>query len=74
MVPSPLTSFCDGCTLKICSVYGCAQDRLRDVGIREGAQVEMLKNSDELIVRIESCRIGLRRDMAADVLAVPVSP
>ena len=60
--------------VKICSVYGCAQDRLRDIGIREGAHVEMLKNSRELILRIESCRIGLRRDMAADIFAIPLNP
>ncbi len=56
----------------ICSVHGCAEERLRDMGLREGAQVEVVQNSDKLIVRLAGCRIGLRRDMAADILATPV--
>ena len=71
MGPAPLTSFCDGCSLKVCLVSGCAEERLRDLGIREGAHVEVVRNSEELIVRIEGCRIGLRRDMATDILAIP---
>jgi len=71
MIPAPLTSFCDGCALKIYSVCGGAQERLRDMGIREGACVEMIKNSEDLIVRIEGCRIGLRRDMAVNIFAIP---
>ncbi len=73
MVPSPLTAFCDGCTLKVCFVDGCAQDRLRDVGIREGAHLEMIQNSDKIVVRIEGCRIGIRRDTARDILAIPLN-
>ncbi len=73
MVPSPLTAFCDGCTLKVCFVDGGAQDRLRDVGIREGAYLEMIQNSDKIVVRIEGCRIGIRRDTARDILAVPLN-
>lgn len=72
MVPAPLTAFCDGCPLKICSVHGCAEERLRDMGLREGAQVEVIQNSDKLIVRLAGCRIGLRRDVAADIFATPV--
>ena len=73
MTPAPLTTYRDGCALRIHSVCGYAQERLRDVGIREGVCVEMIRNSKELILRIDSCRIGLRRDMAVDVLAVPLS-
>ncbi|MCY4673877.1 MAG: FeoA family protein [Bacteroidetes bacterium] len=72
MPPAPLTTFCDGCPLMICSVHGCAEERLRDMGLREGARVEVVQNSDKLIVRLAGCRIGLRRDMAADILATPV--
>ncbi len=71
LAPAPLTAFCDGCPLKIHSVCGCAQDRLRDIGLREGAHIELIRNSEKLIVRIDGCRIGLRRDMAMDILAVP---
>lgn len=42
------------------------------MGLREGARVEVVQNSDKLIVRLAGCRIGLRRDMAADILATPV--
>ncbi len=73
MSPAPLTAFCDGCLLKIYSVCGGAQGRLREMGLREEAHVEVVKNSENVIVRIEGCRIGLRRDMASDILAVPMT-
>jgi len=73
MTPAPLTSFCDGCALKICSVCGLVQDRLREMGLREGACVEVVQNSEDLIVRLDGCRIGLRRDVAHNILAVPAS-
>ena len=73
MSPAPLTAFCDGCMLKIHAVCGGAQERLREMGLREGADVEIVKNSGDIIVRIEGCRIGLRCDMAVDVLAIPTS-
>lgn len=72
MVPAPLTAYRDGHVLKICSVYGVAQDRLRDLGLREGACVEMIKNSGDLILRLEGCRIGLRHDLALEILATPL--
>lgn len=50
---------------------GLVQDRLREMGLREGACVEVVKNSEDMIVRIDGCRIGLRRDVATDILAVP---
>ena len=55
-------------------MYGSAQKRLRDLGLREGAHVEMVKNSEKLIIRIDGCRIGLRRDTGADILATPIDP
>ncbi|MCY4159638.1 MAG: FeoA family protein [Bacteroidetes bacterium] len=74
MIPAPLTSYGDGCILVIRYVDGSAQERLRDIGIREGACVEMIKNSEGLIVRLEGSRIGLRRDMAEEIFATPLIP
>jgi len=73
MTPAPLTTYCDGCELKIYSVYGTLQKRLREMGLREGACVKMVKNSEDLIVRLDGCRIGLCRDTAANILAIPTS-
>lgn len=42
------------------------------MGLREGAQVEVIQNSDKLIVRLAGCRIGLRRDVAAEIYATPM--
>ncbi len=73
MNPAPLTSYCDGCEIRIFSVCGLRQERLREMGLREGVCIEMVKNSEDLIVRLDGCRIGLCRDAAADILAVPTS-
>jgi len=73
MIPAPLTTYCDGCLLKIHSVCGSSQKRLREMGLREGACVKMVKNSEDLIVRLDTCRIGLCRDTATNILAIPTS-
>jgi len=43
--------------------------RLRDLGLREGAQLSIVHNNDKLIVRVSGSRIGLRRELAMHVLA-----
>ena len=74
MPPAPLTSFADGADLVVSAVDGNAEHRLRDVGLREGAFVAVLQNTGDLIVRVAGSRIGLRREMAAHILATPIQP
>ncbi len=70
-VPAPLTSFTDGCDIVVYGISGEAAHRLRDVGLREGALVAVLQNTGNLIVRVAGCRIGLRRELAMQILATP---
>ena len=74
MPPAPLTSFADGADLVVNAVDGGAEHRLRDVGLREGAVIAVLQNTGNLIIRVAGCRIGLRREMAARILATPAQP
>ncbi len=54
-------------------VQGEAAERLRDVGVREGATIGMVKNAGDVIVQVAGCRVGLRQEMANNVLGTPVS-
>lgn len=42
--------------------------RLRDLGLREGARVTVLRDGDPLMVKIESARFGIGRAAAMNVL------
>ena len=50
------------------AVRGEAAGRLREMGVREGALVNMLRNRGDVIVQVEGCRLGLREEMAREVL------
>jgi Fe2+ transport system protein FeoA len=43
-------------------------ERLRDLGVREGAIVTVLRDSDPLIVKIDEARFGIGRSAAMNVL------
>lgn len=44
-------------------------DRLRELGIREGNPIHILRNEEALICTVESSRIVLRREIAQQVFA-----
>lgn len=69
--PAPLTSFMDGCDVVVQLIFGEAAHRLRDVGLREGALVAVVQNKGNLIVRIAGSRVGIRRELAMQILAAP---
>lgn len=69
--PAPLTSFMDGCDVVVQLIFGEAAHRLRDVGLREGALVAVVQNRGNLIVRIAGSRVGIRRELAMQILAAP---
>lgn len=48
---------------------GCREaDRLREMGVREGATVQVLRDGDPLMVRVEDARFGIGRQAAMQVL------
>ena len=66
---APLTSFRIGSTI-ILAFMGLDPEnaqRMRDLGLREGACVVILQNADNLIVGIADSRIGLRREIAMQI-------
>ncbi len=48
---------------------GCREaERLREMGLREGATVQVLRDGDPLMVRVEDARFGIGRQAAMQVL------
>ena len=76
MNPVPLSSCpcSDRTDVVVCAIAGKAEHKLRDIGVREGAALSVLKNSGDVIVRLAGCRIGLRREVASCVMVTPAKP
>ena len=55
------------CVLSFCGDE-CEAAKLRDLGVREGATVTVLRNSDPLLVRVDDARFGIGRAAAMNVL------
>jgi Fe2+ transport system protein FeoA len=49
---------------------GCEHEaaKLRDLGVREGATVTVLRDGDPLLVRVDNARFGIGRVAAQNVL------
>lgn len=43
-------------------------ERLRDLGVREGAIVTVLRDADPLIIKVDEARIGIGRSAAMSIL------
>lgn len=69
--PQPLTSFDAGVVVHLAffALGPAESQRLRDLGVREGNEIHVLKNEDALVVRVEASRIVLRREVAMNVFA-----
>ncbi len=56
----------------VCVTGVCGEDdqacRLRELGLREGARVTVVRHGDPLIVRVDDVRLGLGRVAANNVL------
>ena len=74
-VPQPLTSFSTGSVVRLAffSLSPSEEQRLRDLGIREGNEVSILKNEDSFVLRVEASRVALRKELAMAVFAVEES-
>ena len=67
------TSLCcgkSGQTLCVTNLCGDAAQagRLREMGLREGVNVTVLRHGDPLVVRVDGVRLGLGRSAATNVL------
>ena len=71
-MPAPLTSFLGGTYILLHAIGGEAAHRLRDVGLREGAMVAIVRNTGNIVVRVDGSRIGLRQEIAKQILGTPV--
>ena len=74
--PQPLSSFGQGDRVQLAffALPPAEEDRLRDLGIREGQPMQLLKNDDAVLIRIEESRIAVRLETARNVFvgACPV--
>jgi Fe2+ transport system protein FeoA len=66
------TSLCcghRGDALQITELVGSEHDaaRLRDLGVREGARVTILRDGDPLMIKVDNARFGLSRAAAINV-------
>lgn len=71
-LPQPLTSFMNGVVVQLAfmSMLPAEAARLRDLGIREGSRVQILRNHDCLVCGVEASRVVLRREVAQNVFGV----
>ena len=72
--PQPLTCFARGVWVKLAflAVAPSEAERLRDLGVREGCRVHVLRNAASVVCHVETARIVLRREVAMNVFATPV--
>ncbi len=70
-VPRPLTSFSAGVMVHLAffSLGVAESQRLRELGVREGNLIHVLKNDDTFVCAVESSRIALRKEVAMNVFA-----
>ena len=71
-LPQPLTAFAAGVVVQLVflSLLPAEAARLRELGIREGCPVHILRNHDSLVCGVESSRVVLRREVAQNVFGV----
>ncbi len=71
----PMTGFQSGARVRLesMSMDESEAQRLREMGLREGMQLAIIQNAQNLIVGVIAGRIGLRRDLARKILASNVS-
>ncbi len=68
---APLTCFARGQQVCIAcvAVEGDEAQRLRELGLREGACVRLMANAALCVVGLGACRIALRQEVAARLFA-----
>ena len=71
-LPPPLTSFANGVVVQLAflAVLPAEAARLRELGIREGNPIHILRNQESLICAVDASRVVLRKEVAQNVFAV----
>ncbi len=67
---APLSDFAVGYCLELDSIQQINGDdalRLQEMGFLEGAEVEILKSSDPMVLRLGETRLGMHRRLAAQI-------
>lgn len=59
--------------LEAMSMDAVEAQRLREMGLREGMQLAIIQNTQNLIVGVIAGRIGIRRDLARKLLATRIA-
>jgi Fe2+ transport system protein FeoA len=61
---------CSGQCAIVSRLVGCEKEaaRLRDLGLREGAIVTVVRDGDPLVVGVEDARFGIGRSAAMNIL------
>ncbi len=67
----PMTVYGNGTRVRLDAITlePVEAQRLREMGLREGASLSIIQNAQNLIVGVVACRIGLRRDLAGKLYA-----
>lgn len=73
--PAPLTSFAQGQDVRIewLGLDDAQAERLRDLGVREGCEACVMKNTEKCILGVGTCRLALQREVAMQLFATPRS-
>lgn len=71
----PMTVYGNGTRVRLDAISLDPKEaqRLREMGLREGAALSIIQNAQNLIVGVLACRIGLRRDLACKLYATRVA-
>ncbi len=69
----PLSSAAAKSVLIVCRVGASDEDgiRLKRMGICEGRRLQLVQEGDPLILRVVGCRVGISRQLAAQVWVKP---
>ena len=69
----PLTLLRPGQAARVDQVLGSGDlvHRLREMGLRRGAEIEMIRPGSPCIIRLDGHRLGIRSDELAGILVRP---
>lgn len=68
----PLSEVRAGSSFQVCQLVGPACRQLREIGFCENASIKKIANGRNLICSIYGCRVALSRELAKQVLVLPV--
>ena len=68
-LPRPLTTFACGVMVQLAffSLSPTEAERLRELGLREGNAIHVIRNEESFICKIEASRVVLRREVAMKI-------